>query len=830
RARRGGASADVSRPPSAEVWTVLESVFNGAVELAPEEREAYLDRACAGHPSLRACVVSLLAQDGATGWLRGDVAGGAEDLPTGRDWSGRELGPYRLVRKLGEGGMGSVYLAERSDGEYQQSVAIKVMHGGPLRESLRQRFLVERQILARLEHPHIARFLGGGTTSSGIPYLVMEWLDGEPLLDHCERRGLDLDQRLELFRQVLDAVEYAHRNLIVHRDLKPSNIFVVESPTEEHGDAAERACRVKLLDFGIAKWLDDEGDADLTRLGQRPMTPAYASPEQRLGAPITTVSDVYSLGLVLYELSSGRRAIESGRASVVPKLPPPSEVADRDVAESLRGEIDRIVLRAVEPDPEARYASAAAFDDDLGRYARNEPIAAMPPRLPYLARKFLRRHRSRLAAALVLVAAVGWGFVAQHREATAARAAEAETGLVVDYLVRLFEMARPESVDELPETLAEVVDLAATESLATFEDSPRLRARLQHTLGRVSFSLGDFERSAELLDQAVELRRNAFGPDHVSVAESLHELGRARQLLDRYDRAEEAYAASLEILERSGDAAAVAETLGELSVVYRHVGRYDEAVAVARRSLAMKSARPDLPPAELATALDHLALALENADELEEPIALSRRALELRRQILGPLHPDLAMSLNGLGVLQSRAGDLDATIESFSEALAIRQEVLPEGHASLGQSHYNLAQAYFITERYAESRPHIEHAIAIWRSGENPNPLRSSMSQLLLGDLEAAAGREAPARQAYEQGIETMTTALGEDHPNLLEAYWGFADLECRFGHLDRARRHFDRALEIALAHHGPESSSRLQLAGSRRECLGEEAPAAPSP
>ncbi|MEO1368480.1 MAG: tetratricopeptide repeat protein, partial [Acidobacteriota bacterium] len=501
---------------------------------------------------------------------------------------------------------------------------------------------------------------------------------------------------------------------------------------------------------------------------------------------------------------------------------------DRD-ADALRGEIDRIVLRAVEPDPEARYASAAAFDDDLDRYARNEPISAMPPRVPYLARKFLRRHRARLAAALVVVAAVAWGFVAQHREAKAARAAEAETGLVVDYLVRLFEMARPESAEELPETLAEVVDLAATESLATFEDSPRLRARLQHTLGRVSFSLGDFERSAELLDQAVELRRNAFGPAHVSVGESLHELGRAHQLLDRYDRAEEAYAASLAILEKSGDAAAVAETLGELSVVYRHIGRYDEAVAVARRALAMTSARPDPPPAELATALDHLALALENADELEEPIALSRRALELRRQILGPLHPDLAMSLNGLGVLQSRAGDLDATIESFSEALAIRKEVLPEGHASLGQSHYNLAQAYFITERYAESRPHIEQAIAIWRGGETPNPFRSSMSQLLLGDLEAAAGREAPARDAYEQGIETMTTALGEDHPNLLEAYWGFADLECRFGHLDRARRHFDRALEIALAHHGPESSSRLQLAGSRRECLGDEASSASS-
>ncbi|MCG8460244.1 MAG: serine/threonine protein kinase [Holophagales bacterium] len=368
-AESAGSAAGTVPEPS---WQALQSLFHRAAELPAEQRAAFLDQACADAPELRAGVEPLLALDTDSRWLRGGVEQAASELAAADGWLGHQLGPYRFLRRLGKGGMGAVYLAERCDGEYRQRVAIKVVARGSPAGALRQRFLVERQILARMQHPNIVRFLGGGT-ERGIPYLVMEWVDGETLGEYCARHELGIGARLQLFHQVLEAVSYVHRNSVVHRDLKPSNILVSET-----GGVAAGAPTVKLLDFGIAEQLDDADDQGSTLLGQRPMTPEYASPEQRSGLAVTTASDVYSLGIVLYELLCGRRPSAATRpplhaVGVVP--PPPSQVA-RPNAARLRGDLDHIVLRAMALDPGDRYSSAVELAADLRRHACHLPVAA----------------------------------------------------------------------------------------------------------------------------------------------------------------------------------------------------------------------------------------------------------------------------------------------------------------------------------------------------------------------------------------------------------------------------------------------------------------------
>ncbi|MGH9754179.1 MAG: protein kinase domain-containing protein [Blastocatellia bacterium] len=411
-----------------EEWRRAKEVFDAAWELEPRARESYLAAACRGEDSVRAEVERMLAALAQNGdFLEDPLLFGAALLPAGEQ-AGRLVGRYRLVREIGRGGMGSVYLAVRADEIYDQEVAVKLVWPGPDAAGIEQRFRQERRILAALNHPNIARLLDGGATEDGWPYLVMEYVDGVPITQYCEDRKLSITERLKLFRSVCAAVAHAHQHLVIHRDLKPPNILVTED-----GD-------IKLLDFGIAKLLTSETGAAsglLTRTGLHLLTPEYASPEQARGDEVTTASDVYSLGVLLYELLTSHRPYQFNSpafgeiARVICEEEPerPSarmKTADQSLSRSLKGDLDQIALKSLRKEPEHRYQSAAQLSDDIQRHLDGEPVIARPATLRYRAAKFVKRHKAFAPAAAIFLLALTVGLIVALWQLRASRERERE--------------------------------------------------------------------------------------------------------------------------------------------------------------------------------------------------------------------------------------------------------------------------------------------------------------------------------------------------------------------------------------------------------------------
>jgi tetratricopeptide (TPR) repeat protein len=399
--------------PSASSWQRLEELFAEAVELPADRRTAFVEQATAGDPELRRQLLGLLEHDtGAGERIHRAVRGVAKAAAAPIDWDGRRFGPYRIVREIARGGMGLVFQAVRDDDEYRKTVALKIAPWWRDLDLLRERFRHERQILAGLEHPNIARFLDGGT-QDGIPYFAMEYVEGHPITEYAETHGLKLHERIDLFRQVCSAVQYAHQSLVVHRDLKPSNILVTEEGAP------------KLLDFGIAKLLTPSADDPVhSETGMAPWTPDYASPEQVRSGPITTRTDVYSLGLLLFELLTGARGQIADTSSPLGLdrsiCEEETELAsqravergDQTLARQLRGDLDTIIATAIRKEPERRYGSATALSDDLGRYLKGKPVEARPGTLAYRAWKLVRRHRVAVAAAVLVACSITAGVTA----------------------------------------------------------------------------------------------------------------------------------------------------------------------------------------------------------------------------------------------------------------------------------------------------------------------------------------------------------------------------------------------------------------------------------
>src|SRR5262245_28667108 len=446
----------VSAPSSPERWRRVKDLFGAALDLPPSEREVILEAAAGEDAALAAEVRRLLAAHEKEGtFLEEIVAGeGRILLERGEDASaaGRRIGPYELLEPIGRGGMGSVYLARRADKEFEERVAIKLVRPGAFSEQALRRFRFERQTLANLSHPGIARLLDGGTTEDGVPYFVMEHVAGLPIDEFCGARDLPLEERLRLFRDVCDAVQHAHRNLVVHRDLKPSNILVT-------GDG-----RVKLLDFGIARLLPEAGEQPpgLTRTFERVMTPEYASPEQIRGEPVTTGSDVYALGVLLYRLLTGEHPyrFESERPSDIERVvceqeprrpstavgrgtPPAPERGTARLRRRLRGDLDNIALKALQKEPARRYGSADQLSEDVGRYLRGEPVQARRVTLAYRASKFVRRHRVGVAAASLAVVSLLAALVVSLLSARAARLEAAKADRINAFVNSIFGAASP---------------------------------------------------------------------------------------------------------------------------------------------------------------------------------------------------------------------------------------------------------------------------------------------------------------------------------------------------------------------------------------------------
>ncbi|MEK7330512.1 MAG: serine/threonine-protein kinase, partial [Candidatus Eisenbacteria bacterium] len=479
-------------------------------------RTAFLDQACDGDAELRALVEALIRADESAGaFLDRPAAELAPELLAGEPepapeppMAGRQIGPWRVVREVGRGGMGAVYLAERADGAFEQTVALKLIKRGLARAEILQRFLRERRILARLEHRNIARLADGGVTDDGLPWFAMEYVEGQPITDWCDEHRAGVEERLRLFRAVCDAVQYAHRNLVVHRDLKPSNIFVTADG------------EVKLLDFGIARLLSDEPDGDaltLTREGLRVLTPHYAAPEQLRGEAATTATDLYSLGVVLYELLSGARpfgrsatSLDQLRREVLEEEPVPPSGLRSEWRHPLRGDLDNIVLTALRKEPQRRYPSVEALLADLERYREGRPVQATPPSARYRIAKFVRRNRvsviagavvtltflvgvvatmwQAVAAALVVASLVG-GLAVSIGQTRLARREARKAEEVRSFLLRVFEVADPYHSRGQSVTARELLDQGARRIDSELKGQPALRAEMLGVLADLYLKL-----------------------------------------------------------------------------------------------------------------------------------------------------------------------------------------------------------------------------------------------------------------------------------------------------------------------------------------------------
>ncbi|MGH7507297.1 MAG: serine/threonine-protein kinase, partial [Longimicrobiales bacterium] len=536
---------------SPERWRRVEPILDRVLDLPPAEREAFLDEACAGDPVLRADAEALLEADRqATGFLEAPAASlllAAEALPASAASNvGTVIGQYRIVRELGRGGMGTVFLAERADGQFDQRVALKLIRGGAVSDDIVHRFLHERQILARLDHPNIAHLIDGGLTGDGQPYFAMELIDGSPITTYCDERGLVIEQRLRLFRAAAEAVACAHRNLVVHRDLKPSNVLVTVDG------------QVKLLDFGIAKMLEEPEDARaLTRSGLYMLTPEYAAPEQVRGGTITTATDVYMLGALLYELLSGHRAhrfdhhtpAELERVICEQDPVPPStaviagsargagpargttsgadrrQTVTRRLRRRLHGDLDNIVMKALRKEPDRRYPSVDAMIDDIGRYESGRPVLARRDSFGYRSSKFIRRNRAAVAAAGFVVVSLLAGMTTTTYQARVAARESARAEQVKNFVLDLFELSDPDLSNGAEITARQLLERGQERVDEELAGQPELQAEMLGVLGSIDHKLGLYDDAAGRFQRALALERQVHGPRHRDVAARLHDLG-----------------------------------------------------------------------------------------------------------------------------------------------------------------------------------------------------------------------------------------------------------------------------------------------------------------
>ncbi|HXV91641.1 MAG TPA: serine/threonine-protein kinase [Gemmatimonadales bacterium] len=808
-----------------ERWARVLDLFSAALERSGAERQAFIDAAGAADPALAREVRSLLDAHERGGPVP-DPEPAATPLPPSLQW----VGPYRLLRELGRGGMGTVYLVERTGEGFTQTAALKLLRADFADPRMAARLTAERRILARLEHPGIARFIDGGTTGAGQPYVAMEHVAGTPLLAYCARQRLALHDRLALFVEICDAVQYAHSQLVVHRDLKPGNILVT---AEGHP---------KLLDFGVAKILDDSApEAGLTHTGLW-ATPAYASPEQMRQEPVTTLTDVYALGVILYELLTGRLPyrVEAGSVAemvrvvceVIPDRPSVAVARAEDevpvrgftaevmttgsrsraraLARRLSGDLDTITLKALAKAPGRRYQSVEQLAEDIRRYLDGHPVLARPDSIGYRASKFVHRHRLAVTAAallgLSLIGGVGatlWQASAARRERDRAADALRQSEDVTTFLLDLFQVADPRSTpgDTVAGRAILRQGLARVDEL---RDQPAVQASMLDALGMVLVSIGHNERARELVERGLRLRQQIFGPAHLDVAESLRHLARVQRAQGEYADADTALRQAMAIEEAAlgPDHPRLAETLSEHGFLLPYLARdpeppYRRALEIRRRALG-----PDHPL--VGTSMGLVAGAARWKGDLPRAETLWRETLAFRRRVRGAEHADVAEAMLHLGDLLAYRGVTGEAERLFREALAVQRRTIGAEHPQLAHGLGSLAALLASRGEFAEAESLLRESLAIQLHLFGPDHSGVAGSFDALARLALRQGRLAQAESLQRVGLATWRRAVGPEHSATAGSMGNLADILAARGRYDEAERLVRDAIAIRAARHGP--------------------------
>jgi tetratricopeptide (TPR) repeat protein len=736
------------------------------------------------------------------------------------------MGPYRILRSLGQGGMGEVFLAERADAEFEQRVAIKVVHGGAAGRAVHSRLKMERQILAQLDHPNIARLLDGGSLADGSAYIVMEYIEGVPIDEFCDSKRLNVTARLKLFRTVCAAVHYAHQNLIVHRDLKPSNILVSEDGNP------------KLLDFGIAKLLDDrtagQHTVAVTHADIRVMTPEHASPEQVRGLAITTASDVYVLGVLLYKLLSGTAPfrIPSMRLADIERVicetdaTLPSHaigahgVDAATVAElrgstpkrlrrTLEGDLDNIVLMAMRKEPDRRYGSAQQMAGDIQRHLDGRPVIARRDTLSYRTMKFTRRHWLPLsvgaAAAFLVLAFATMTYVqavriaaardraAHQRELAETERARAEE--VSSFLVNLFKLADPEENRGSMVTARELLDSGAQRLRAGLQDLPATKAALLATVGSVYDSLGEYQDALPILSESLALQGQSH--DHSRV-ETLLELGRARIGVGDLPRAEAPLQEALRLSQDEFGASSVesGRALWSLGMLRHQQGRFADAKALYTRSLSILETS-QARETDISFVLSDLAKVYSR--EQQWPLARQayQRALEIDRRVLGDDHPRIAYRLQNLAIVEQNMGDLAGAEALYVEALRREQRAYGDRHPETATTEGNYGLLLEREGRLDEAAPLLRGALEVSLKLYGPDNYNVGYARVSMAMLLHDQGDLAAADTEFRQALAIYDKSLPADHQNRASALMHYARLMVDRGKPEQALALSEESLRI---------------------------------
>ncbi|MGE0554410.1 MAG: tetratricopeptide repeat protein [Gemmatimonadales bacterium] len=875
------------KAPALDTWRRLEPILDAALDLAPEARERFLDRACGQDAQLRSAAGRWLrAAEETSELLRDSAADYAEPLLSSPALAaGTKIGAYRVGKELGRGGMGAVYLAERDDPDLPLKVALKVLPPGLDSDpELTRRLTAERRILAGLEHPHIARLLDGGLLPSGSPWFAMELVGGEPLLAYCDARRLTVEERLRFFLQICEAVQHAHQNLVVHRDLKPSNVLVTRQGV------------VKLLDFGIAKLLgpDQPSGAEVTRTLQRPLTPEYASPEQIRGEPPSTAADVYSLGVVLYELLTGQRPLrlahlpphEWGRAVLDLPPRPPSAVVEpgseaapaRGVSPErlrrrLRGDLDLIALTALRKEPERRYSSVERLAEDVRRHLDRLPIAARRDSWWYRAGKVVSRHPVVVGLAATLLLTLTAFVLTTLAQSGALRERTAQAEQVVEFLTGLFEASDPDASGGATVTARQLLERGSRSLEQSLADNPTLRAEMLRTVGVLHHRLGDYPEARRLLERAsvvldsvgarpldragveagiasvlldqgefaaaesvarrvLTSRRRALDAGDRRVTDAMTNLAAILERTSQADEADSLYARALAIERRRGDQSAVAGTLGNLGVFRLARGDPAEATKLLEEAVAIDRALHGEEHTRTATDLQNLAAALSQAAAFDSAERLLERVVEIRERLLGPDHPLVANALALLAGAVGGRGRLDSAATLERRVLELRRAALGEAHPKVAEAWNSLAVGAYRRSRYQEAAAHIERAVAIWRGtlGESHPTFLTGFNN--LGAIRRAAGDLAGAEPVLREALALRRRVLGDDHQDVAQTLNNLGQLLDAAG---RPTEALDALVEAERIYRARLGSSHVRVADvlvnrgkllceTGREVAGEEA------
>ena len=774
-------------------------IVDHTVTLPEDQRVAYIRQQCENNEALlKQCYLLLKNDRSDESFLRDLINPKPTREKDEPSLSGEIFGVYRLNKRLGSGGMADVYSATRIDGVHDHLVALKLVRGWGNTQELVSRFQRERKILSGLKHPNIAYFLDGGVSQDGRPFYAMEYIEGEHIDKYCQQNKLSLDERLGLFIKVCEAVAFAHQQLVIHRDLKPNNILVTKQG------------QVKLLDFGIAKLMNNEDIETNLSVLSVPMTPRYASPEQVKRKALSTASDQYSLGVILYELLTGQSPYGLEGKNILDQVCDaepnrPSQVVEKNKnnrqtsSRKLTGDLDVIVLKTLQKLPERRYRSVQQLADDIKCYLSKRPVIARGDSIVYLATRFVQRYRAMITVALIfLLVTFGQQFRVMYERDIAIKKGEI-ANQVQAFMVSLFEISDPSEARGDSITAREILDRGVEKINATLNEQPEEKSALMHTMGVVYRKLGLYQMSAKLLKQALDMRQQILSGDSLEVADSLSEYGNLLREQGLYDQVEELYLQALMIYknELGLNHLSVADMFNVLGEVHFNKGEYDQAHEYYEKALGIKVARLGSEHPSVALTYTNLGVVYLNKGEYSRAIEQHEKAISIRINKLGKRHPELGNSYNYLGVVYMIIGEYARAIEYYEKALTIKYNALGEVHPSIAMTYNNLGIVYEYTGEYDRSIDYYEKAVLLRIDTLGEKHPSVAVTYNNLGVVYGNIGEYERVLEYYLKALPIFVDSLTENHTNVAMTYSNLAAVYKNMENYDLAIKHAEKSLSI---------------------------------